>query len=138
MKNVHKCVGKKNFAEKHIQSPKGRRFQKKFGLKCSKPEGQAFSKEVRCGLFGKTEATEGCAHAVVGRSKRSTFFFECLQGFANAEYPALRNLHSPKGASFQTNLGARCSSPEGRVLSTEVRCAMFKARRAEGFKRSSV
>ena len=50
-------------------------------------------------MFGKTEANEGCAHAVAGKHGRSNlFFFECLQGFANAEYFAIRNLRKPDRA----------------------------------------
>ena len=73
-----KCVGKKNFAEKHIQTPKGASFQTNFGARCLNPEGQALSKASRWGLFGKTEANEGCALAIVGKFERSTFFLPAL------------------------------------------------------------
>jgi len=76
------------------------------GVECSKPEGRALSKEVRYRMFGKTEANEGCAHAVAGKHGRSNlFFFECLQGFANAEYFAIRNLRKPDRAVEKENRG---------------------------------
>ena len=101
-----RCVGKKNFAEKHIQTPKGASFPMNFGARCSNPEGQGLSKEVRYRMFGKTEANEGCAHAVAGKHGRSNlFFFECLQGLANAEYFAIRNLRKPDRAVEKENRG---------------------------------
>ncbi len=57
-------------------------------------------------MFGKTEANEGCAHAVAGKHGRSNlFFFECLQGLANAEYFAIRNLRKPDRAVAKENRG---------------------------------
>ena len=49
-----------------------------------------------------------------------------------AEHPAVRNLHSPKGASFQTNLGLGCSKPEGQGLSNESRWGLFGKTEANG------
>ena len=36
VRNVHKCVGKKNFAGKDLHTPKGRRFQENTALECSR------------------------------------------------------------------------------------------------------
>ena len=67
-----------HLALRNLHSPKGASFQMNFGARCSNPEGQALSKASRCGLFGKTEANEGCALAIVGKFERSTFFLPAL------------------------------------------------------------
>ncbi len=87
--------------------------------KSSHAEGQEVSGEHRFDLFGKTDASEGFALAVAGKSKRPKHFSSfCLQVFESAEHLAIRNLHTPKGRRFQENIASICSE---RTVSSEVR-----------------
>ena len=95
-----------------------RRQEEIRGQASSKAEGQEVSEEDRFGMFGKTDASEGFALAVAGKSKRpKTFFLFCLQVFESAEHLAIKNLHPPKGRRFQEDIAFICSE---RTVASEV------------------
>jgi hypothetical protein len=127
-----KSAGKKNFAGKHVQTPKGRRFQAMFDFVCSRDaeargdtreslftprRAGRFRKESRENVRGMRRQGEirgqACSHPE-GQGVSGKVRLRMFAGGGGKGKDAVNPVHTPKGRACQEKIGFVCSFCEGK------------------------